>query len=208
MDDAANSSNLLEPAPSAGDMERRVFTLDAIEVRAEEGKAPTIRGYAAVFEQLSEDFGGWREKIAHGAFAKSVGGDVRALFNHDPNFILGRTRSKTLLLGEDARGLSFEVTPPATAMAAHVLEAVKRGDVTGASFGFRTKKDRWESDTDKKAAVRTLLEVDLFDVSPVVFPAYPQTKIASRALEDWRRSSAPFVTRNLVLAKTQQASIG
>jgi len=165
-------------------LERRAYELQELRVVGDDGKT-RIAGSAAVFNQLSEDLGGFREKIAPGAFKNSLGGDVRALFNHDANFILGRTKSKTLRLNEDRNGLHFEIDPPDSDWARHVVAAIERGDVSGASFGFRARGDDWE-EVDGEI-VRTLLDVELFDVSPVVFPAYPQTDVALRALDDWKK---------------------
>ena len=207
-----------DPKPSA--VERRHFVVP-MEVRADAGgddAPPKIVGHAAVFNQLSEDLGGFREKIAPGAFSKSIGGDVRAMFNHNPDMILGRTGAKTLTLSEDARGLAVEITPPDTETARHVIEALRRGDVTQMSFGFRTISDTWENE-DGKIPVRTLNEVELFDVSPVTFPAYPQTDVAVRSLEAHKAENTPApenddgggeedanaVRTNLAKARTQQA---
>lgn len=171
--------------------ERRFRTCTDIELRAAEGgdEAQVLVGYAALFGELSEDLGGFREKIAPGAFAKSLGGDVRALFNHDANLIIGRTRSKTLALSEDQRGLRVEISLPDTSVARDLMESVKIGNVDQMSFGFRTISDNWE-DIDGKI-VRTLIEVELFDVSPVTFPAYLQTEIAKRSMADWNTERAP-----------------
>ena len=149
------------------EIERRAFTVAGLEVR-EDDDTPTIKGHAAVFNSLSEDFGGWREKIAPGAFTEALSDDVRALFNHDPNYILGRTPN-TLRIAEDARGLAVEIDPPTSQMSDHVLSAIRRGDVTQMSFGFRTVDDMWERSDD--GDIRTLLKVELFDVLPVTFPA-------------------------------------
>jgi hypothetical protein len=190
-------------------LERRYIALDIQLIEPEESRAdkeqPKITGHAAVFDVLSEDFGGWREKIAPGAFSKSVGGDVRALFNHDPNIILGRTLSKTLRLKEDNRGLYTEIDPPNTSTARHVIEAIRRGDVTQMSFGFRTLKDEWKFDNTKDEAVRTLIDVELFDISPVTFPAYPTTDVAVREFRDFMESlkkSEPW-RLNLALREMQ-----
>lgn len=154
-----------------------------IELRFADDDAPVIRGYAAVFDSLSQDLGGFVERIAPGAFDATLGADVRALFNHDPNQVLGRTKSGTLRMSVDARGLAVEITPPASA--APVIEAMRRGDIDGMSFGFRTKKDKWNKMDGKW--VRTLLDVDLFDVSVVSFPAYPETEVALRSLNEVAR---------------------
>ena len=167
-----------------GDIERRHYTCEGIEVRNDEDQPPRLIGYAAMFGEMSEDLGGFRERIAPGAFSKAIGGDVRALFNHDSNLILGRTKSKTLTIVEDQRGLRIEITPPDTQVARDLMESVSRGDVDQMSFGFRTIKENWE-EVDGEL-VRTLVEVRLFDVSPVVFPAYPQTEIALRSMSAWK----------------------
>lgn len=180
------------PNPTKIDGLERRFVVDGIELRAAEGEnapPPMISGYAAVFGELSADLGGFREKIAPGAFAKSLGEDIRALFNHDRNFIIGRNKSKTLRLQEDNRGLRVEIDPPDTTDARDLITKMKRGDVTGMSFGFRTLEDHWD-EVDGKI-VRTLIEVRLFDVSVVTYPAYPQADAAVRSLEEWRAKSAP-----------------
>jgi len=161
--------------------EVRTFTLDDIEVRSEDDK-PKIKGHAAVFDKLSEDLGGFREKIVSGAFAKTIKkSDIRALFNHDPNYVLGRNKAGTLTLEEDERGLAIEIDPPDTSYARDLMVSIERGDITQMSFAFKTIKDSWENQ-DKKESVRTLEEVDLFDVSPVTYPAYPQTDVKVRSL--------------------------
>ena len=92
------------------DIERRVFSVEGIKIEKREKSGGLLKGHAAVFNQLSEDLGGFREQVAPGAFIEALEkDDVRALFNHDPNFILGRNRSKTLRLSEDTRGLAFEI---------------------------------------------------------------------------------------------------
>jgi HK97 family phage prohead protease len=180
-------NHVLKPT---GDRERRFFQCGGLEVRAATGEPTRLVGYAAVFDELSENLGGFREKIAPGAFSKSLGGDVRALFNHDPNIIMGRTVAKTLFLSEDQRGLRVEILPPDTTWARDVIASIERGDVDQMSFGFRTKKDDWE-ENPKQELIRTLIEVDIFDVSPVVFPAYPQTDIAVRSMTAWQEAHKP-----------------
>jgi hypothetical protein len=154
-----------------------------VEVRVEQRdgeESPKIRGYAAVFDEWSEDLGGFREVIRRGAFKKTIKeADVRALWNHDANYVLGRTKSGSLTLGEDRTGLAIEVDPPRTQWATDLLESIRRGDVDQMSFGFRTVKDSWD-DGDVNAIKRELLEVELFDVSPVTYPAYPQTSVGVR----------------------------
>lgn len=143
-----------------------------------------IEGYAAVFGVWSEDMGWFRERIRQGAFKKTIReADVRALFNHDPNYVLGRNKASTLDLAEDNHGLQFRVTPPETQWAKDLQESVKRGDINQASFGFQTIKDEWtHASNDSKINERELVEVKLFDVSVVTFPAYPQTSVSARSL--------------------------
>lgn len=169
--------------------ERRYYEFDKlnIELRHEDNKVKIV-GHAAVFEQLSVNLGGFVEKIQKGAFLKAIKkSDTRALFNHDTNFILGRKSSKTLILKEDDTGLYTEIIPPDTQLIRDlVLEPIKRGDIREQSFGFIVKIDEWLEEKGK-VPIRTIIEVDqLFDVSPVTFPAYPQTDVALRSLEYYR----------------------
>lgn len=175
--------------------EQRVFAVQELRVLRAEGAPPRIAGHAAVFNTLSEDLWGFREQIAPGAFAKSLGkDDIRALWNHDPNIVLGRNRSGTLSLAEDERGLAIEIVTPDTQLVRDmVLSPIERGDVSQMSFGFRTISDEWRMQDGMP--LRTLLEVDLFDVSPVTFPAYPDTDVAVRSLEAWRQEPESEVAR-------------
>ena len=154
-----------------------------IEIRAETGDSPKIKGYAAVFNQWSEDLGGFREIVKPGAFKKTIKeADVKALFNHDPNFVLGRNTSGTLALAEDSKGLAIEIDPPDTQWARDLVTSIDRGDIDQMSFGFRTVKDKWIDEKDEQLQ-RELLEVELYDVSPVTFPAYPQTTVGIRSID-------------------------
>lgn len=167
-------------------VERRTLpttTVGALELRTADGAAPRIAGYAAVFNVLSEDLGGFREMIAPGAFRRAVQeDDVRALWNHDPNWVFGRNRAGTLTLTEDSRGLAYDVEPPDAQWARDALASIRRGDVTGSSFGFRTITDRWVTQDGEN--LRTLLEVELFDVAPVTYPAYPAASVSARTWLD------------------------
>src|SRR5512137_1309240 len=157
------------------------------ELRAivpETGGRAKIAGHAAVFNSLSEDLWGFRERIAPGAFAPALGkSDIRALLNHDPNFILGRTKSGTLRAQEDERGLAVEIDPPETRWADDLLVSIGRGDISQMSFAFRVGEESWE--TVDGADIRTILSFDeIFDVSPVTYPAYPDTDVALRAMPE------------------------
>lgn len=174
-------------------IERRILASN-LEVRAAEGEAPVLVGHAAVFNRDSELIAGsFIERIAPGAFAESIAkpDDVRALFNHDPNLILGRNLSKTLSLQEDETGLLVTINPPKTSYAQDLQESTKRGDVSQMSFGFQTIEDKWTRGENGAPDVRTLLKVRLFDVSPVTFPAYPDTDVAVRSHEAFVRTLAP-----------------
>jgi HK97 family phage prohead protease len=145
-------------------------------------KEGSIEGYAAVFDKWA-DLGFFREKVRKGAFKKTIKeADIRALFNHDPNYVLGRNKAKTLDLAEDKHGLQFRVEPPETGWAGDLAVSIKREDINQASFGFQTVRDEWNHDADP--AERELIEVRLFDVSVVTYPAYPQTDVSARSLGD------------------------
>lgn len=167
--------------------QRRAFPITELRVD-DSGDQPRITGYAAVFEQLSEPLGmlglNFREKIAKGAFDKVLKSkpDVRALFNHDPNHVIGRTTAGTLRLAEDSKGLSVEIDPPDTTFARDLMVSMKRGDISQMSFGFTVEKDTWE-EGNKGEQTRTINVVRrLVDVSPVAFPAYTQTSVTARSL--------------------------
>jgi len=164
----------------SGNAERRYSQDAEMRIKEDEGDGNTLVGYAAVFNKYSDDLGWFKEKIQKGAFSKTiVDGDIRALINHDPNLILGRTKNKTLKLWEDDKGLGYEVKLPDTSYALDLKESVKRKDITQNSFGFQTIQDKWSTDGKK----RVLLEAKLFDVSAVTFPAYPQTSVKLRLHE-------------------------
>lgn len=167
-------------------MKREVRTLST-EIRAlapqEDGAPLRFSGYAAVFNVMSPDLGGFMEQIAPGAFTNSIGADdIRCLFNHDPNHVLGRNRPGTLRLQEDERGLQFEVDIPDAQWARDLHISVQRGDVNQCSFAFDCLRDQWR--TVDGLEERTLLEVKLADVSIVTFPAYPTTQVSARSTQD------------------------
>jgi HK97 family phage prohead protease len=177
------------------EIERRDFAFEEeneliVENRAD-GRAAII-GYAAVYNRLSLDLGGFREEIMPGAFDKILSrqrgkGDVVALFNHDSNIVLGRSSSGTLELSSDEKGLKYVVTPPVSR--ADVLELIQRRDVRGSSFAFTVepKNESFRTGEDGKA-IRQIREVSgLYDVGPVLNPAYPSTSasVAMRSYEAW-----------------------
>jgi len=162
-------------------IERRELPLSEFRVQRNEGEPLKFVGYAARFNSLSEDLGGFKEKIAAGAFVNTIQkADIRALFNHNSNYVLGRTKSGTLNLEEDEKGLRIENIAPETTWANDLAASVERGDINQMSFGFRTLKDAW--DDKGKMPIRTLEEVELIDVSIVTFPAYKNTRVQTREL--------------------------
>lgn len=165
-------------------MERRVITTGELRVVREEGKATRVGGYAVVWESESVDLGGFVERVARNAFQSSLAKDIRAHWNHDPAIVLGRTSSGTLRLAEDDRGLAFEVDMPDTQAARDALVSIERRDVTGMSFGFSVPKggDNWSKVAGKW--LRTLLEVNLAEISIVSYPAYQSTDVGVRAAVD------------------------
>ena len=160
---------------------------EVVEQRAYDGEikaaaeSRTVEGYASVFNSMSEDLG-FREIILPGAFSDVLDNDVRALYNHDSNYLLARTTSGTLELKEDEKGLYYRFEMPNTSYGNDMLELFRRGDLTQSSFGFTVEKDSWRMKDGQQ--VRYIERVgSLFDVSPVVFPAYSQASSGLRSAE-------------------------
>lgn len=153
----------------------------ALSVETRDGAGDVITGYAAVYNSDSVDLGFFTEVIRPGAFTRAVrdGQDVRALLDHNTGKIIGRTRAGNLTLQEDENGLRVTLKPIDTEDGRTALEWVKSGVVDGFSFGFETLSDKWG--TKDGRAYRELLDVNLFEVSLVAFPAYPGTSAALRA---------------------------
>lgn len=191
-----------------GKREYRTFSLHEVRVEKRAEGGAMLVGYASVFDSESDAMADWgfREVVRGGAFAKTIQeSDVRALINHDSNLLLGRRKAGTLRLAEDDHGLRIEIDPPNTTYANDLLESMSRGDLDQMSFAFRTVKDRWTQE-EGQLALRELLEVELYDVSPVTFPAYESTAIESvslrdqfsQAFESVRTGTATVETRALV----------
>src|SRR5665213_1063054 len=150
-----------------------------------------VVGHAATFNQ-PYDLGRFEERIDPGAFDRCLSEkpDVRCLFNHDPNFIMGRTKSQTLTLRSDGIGLAYDCVPSSGPLSVHAVEAIERGDVDGSSFGFIVAKggDEWAEERDAKGRIikitRTITDADLLDVGPVVYPANPNATVGVRSLPD------------------------
>ena len=180
--------------------EYRSFDVEEIRLQLREDDIPTIVGHAAVFNSLSEEMFGFREKIAPGAFRSAINQnqDVRALINHDSNFVLGRTKNGTLSLSEDTKGLRVEINPPTTTFAADLLVSIERRDINQMSFGFQVLAESWELNGDEN--IRTIEDVNLFDVSVVTFPAYPTTDVEVN-LRSWDEAGLDYEKLSRVMVR-------
>lgn len=178
------------------EMERRTFAAELrVEAPTVGKKTPTIRGYAAKFNTLSEAMpikedgqvvAYFREQLLPGCFASAIPvSDVRSLFNHDPNLIMGRTVAGTLRIAEDETGLAFENDPPDTTYSRDLQISMQRGDVSQCSFGFNVAEggDTWAKDSSSPGNfIRSINRISrLYDASPVTYPAYVDTNCAVRS---------------------------
>lgn len=179
------------------EMERRTYTAELrIDPPSIGKRTPTIRGYAAKFNTLSEAMplvrdgkmvGTFREQLLPGCFASAIPvSDVRSLFNHDPNLILGRTLAGTLRIKEDDVGLAFENDPPDTSYSRDLQVSMQRGDISQCSFAFNVadKGDSWVRDSEgSDTFIRSIHSISrLYDASPVTYPAYVDTNCALRSM--------------------------
>lgn len=159
--------------------ESRTFDITKLKTRdATDNESAKITGYAAVFNSKTS-IGDWFEEIIEpGAFARSLSenGDIRALFNHNWDNVLGRTKSGTLRLEEDERGLKFDIELPNTSVGRDLAESMERGDINQCSFGFWITEETW--DYSVEPALRTVHEVELYEISVVSIPAYDDTEAA------------------------------
>ena len=174
-----------EVRKSSGVIEQREFRMESMEHNGD-----VVSGYAAVYDSDSE-FMGYYEQIEKGAFDDVMNDDVRAYYNHDENYLLGRVSSGTLRIGTDKRGLYYEVDLPNTTYANDLVELMKRGDINQSSFAFLISEDRWEERDGK--TYRIIEKVSrLLDVSPVAQPAYPAA--TSELKRDLETETPPIET--------------
>jgi len=170
--------------------DREIRVLSNAQLRSATPRA--LEGYAAVFNMPAQITPVWAEIIAPGAFTRAIRErqDVRCLFNHDTNIVLGRTKSGTLSLSEDTKGLAFRCELPDSQTARELHESIKRGDISECSFAFRAVDEKWT----EGGKTRELRDLDLFDVSPVVYPAYEGTAVQARQLATscYRMPPAPL----------------
>ena len=166
-------------------MKKEIRTFKGEIRKAADGRKLT--GTAVVFNQLSQNLGGYREQIDPGAFDGCEMDDVRCLINHDESLLLGRTSSKTLSLSRDIDGLKFECETPDTSYARDLAACMDRGDIDGCSFSFSVAPggSDWSEDPASGAVIRTVKKIArLYDVGPVTFPAYTQTSSEIRSSAD------------------------
>lgn len=166
-------------------MEHRTMKMDGMKIREENGTRK-LEGYFAVFDQPYEVVPGWIETVAPGAFSRALtsGEDVKVLWNHDSNIVLGSTENKTAYLREDERGLfGNSVINEQDQDAKNGYARVDRGDVRGCSFGFDIARMEETWDDDGTYRTRILEAYPLYEVSPCTFPAYTQTSVTARAKE-------------------------
>lgn len=183
-------------------MEKEIRAIDQsdfkVETRADGKKV--ITGYAIRYNVLSQNLGWFREQIHPNALDEADMSDVVALYNHDPNIVLGRSSAGTLKLEKRADGLYYEITPPDTQAARDLLTSIERRDVQGSSFGFQSKPggSDWDTDPATGGEVRTVKKIArLFDISPVTYPAYLQTDtgVAKRSYEEFKKTQKPADTK-------------
>lgn len=164
---------------------QRAYKIEKVRAQEADGKR-TIGGYAAVFGQRSENMGFFLEvyeTIERGAFAASLQQDDQfAFWNHDNNFPIGRKSAGSLRLNEDDHGLAFELDLPDTSIGRDVYENVRTGIIDSMSFGFIPKEETIvNGEKPSDPIIRNIIKAELIEVSPVVFPAYPQTEVEARA---------------------------
>ena len=189
--------------------EERIVQAD-LEVRAAaDGQPLRIIGHPVVYNRWSEDLGGFRERVIHGAATKTIGeSDIRVLFNHDVNFILGRNKAGTVDFADTASGMKMDCRPPETdTIRDLVIVPMQRGDLTQMSFAFRTVRDEWREppQTLVKDGLweRDVLEFQMYDASIVTFPAYTQTDAAVRDAMGWIDGLAGLDLRTLTATITR-----
>ncbi|MBG9599981.1 peptidase U35 [Bacillus mycoides] len=170
--------------------EQRNLITDKIEIRESEDGSRTIFGYAVKWEMKSVTMGYWqrfKEQFKKGAFTDSLTQDDQlVLWSHDFSKVLGRTKNGTLRLFEDEVGLRFELDLADTTLGDDTYKTIKRGDVDGVSFGFQMSKEEWdESDPDN--VVRSVTKAKLVEISPVAFPAYPDSQVSARSHDPYKQ---------------------
>ena len=165
-------------------MEKRYLHMHDIKTRGADDDEKVIEGYFAVFNEVYRVWDDVTESIAPGAFTDSLNGDIRALYNHNTDQILGRTSAGTLTLKQDEKGLWGQIkVNERDTEAVNVYERIARGDITGCSFGFDIESEEVRVNEDGSVHWTITKVNPLYEVSPCVFPAYEQTSVESRGAE-------------------------
>lgn len=170
-------------------VEKRNLTTNSVEIREDDEGKRTLTGYAIKWEMKSVTMG-WRrfrEQFKRGAFTESLTNeDQLALWSHDTSKVLGRTKNGTLRLFEDEVGLRFELDLLDTTLGDDAYKTIKRGDVDGVSFGFSMLKQEWD-EADPDNVIRTITKAKLLEISPVAFPAYPDSEVSARSSDPYEQ---------------------
>lgn len=166
-------------------MNKELRFIEAAPIGIDPKNERRLQGYAVVWNSISKDLGGFVERFQPDAFSEFLGSgkaDVRAFVNHDTAKIIGRQSAGTLSLSEDDKGLRFAIDVANTTHGNDVLESVKRGDISGMSFGFSVAKNGVRYDRQQEGpTLRTVQRASLLEVSPVTFPAYEATSVFNRS---------------------------
>lgn len=170
-------------------VEKRNLTTNSVEIREDDEGKRTLTGYAVKWDMKSVTMG-WRrfrEQFKRGAFTESLTNeDQLALWSHDTSKVLGRTKNGTLRLFEDEIGLRFELDLLDTTLGDDAYKTIKRGDVDGVSFGFSMLKQEWD-EADPDNVIRTITKAKLLEISPVAFPAYPDSEVSARSSDPYEQ---------------------
>lgn len=170
-------------------VEKRNLTTNDVEIREDENGNKTINGYAVKWDMKSVTMG-WRrfkEQFKRGAFTESLTNDDQlALWSHDTSKVLGRTKNGSLRLFEDDIGLRFELDLLDTTLGEDAYKTIKRGDVDGVSFGFQMLKQEWD-EADPDNVIRSVTHAKLLEISPVAFPAYPDSQVSARSSDPYEQ---------------------
>ena len=192
-------------------LEKRTYKSSDIGIEKREDDKPVIKGHAALFNVVES--GGWfREQVAPGAFKESLKtDDVRALWNHNTEIVLGRNKASTLKLWEDDKGLAVEIYPSDTELVRGYLDMIERGDVSQMSFGFvivdRRKDVSW-TEEEGKDDLRTIKKLELWEVSPVTFPFYKATDVSLKSEHRaWRDAITPAIYKSKIYRRRLALSL-
>lgn len=176
-----------------------------IEIRENDDGKRTITGYAVKWDMRSVKMGYWKrfqEVFKRGAFTDTLKNDnQKALWSHDTSQVLGSTKNNTLRLSEDSVGLRFELDLPSTQLGNDAYELVKRGDVDGVSFGFSMQGESWD-EADPDNIIRSVTKAKLMEISPVAFPAYPDSQVSARSYDPYKKHKELNDKRKKILLRT------